>query len=460
MVVELPEQLTGIRYGWHDRYQIPLDHPSALRFYLNNLFVPHSRREMVWALTARRSPLVGQLAAPMLGLGMADLSGRKKGTEAGEAGANASDVRGEDGVERLAGRLEQELKRARVELNPPLSFLSLDDYRHAERQKMVLFIFDRKGERPCAVAKAGSDERHGAVLGREHETMSSLQSRIDEDLRLTMPRPLAAYTERGLTILLESFMPGKSVYFEMRNSWRPRRSAAQHFKLAREWVVRFQKATALRTMRFDEATRDEHVRRPIEEFRRACAPTAEERELLRHVAELSRELKDETWPLVARQGDFWARNLILRGDGVGVVDWEGYREESSPFWDVFLFATSYALSYPWRLGRWAEPTVAFRAAYLEPGWFARLVRSYLLDYCREMEISPKLLELFFPLFLAESALEEKRRFDERGARRQTAANRSGSTQRLPAGEARPGEVGTWRRLFQEYARRTGRACFG
>src|SRR5215207_5859271 len=64
--------LQGIRYGWHDRYRIPLDHPSALPFYLENLIVPHSRREMLWVTIARSSAWAGRLSLPLLGAVAAD----------------------------------------------------------------------------------------------------------------------------------------------------------------------------------------------------------------------------------------------------------------------------------------------------------------------------------------------------------------------------------------------------
>jgi hypothetical protein len=462
MVVKLPEPATGIRYGWHDRYQIPLDHPAALRFYIDKLFVPHSRREMLWAFVARASALAGRAAVPLLRVDATNLSGRKDREEVADNNLDSVLETGEDGIEFLSGKLENHLRRAGLTLSGSLSFLSLDDYRHAERQKMVLFIFDHAGKRPCAVAKIGDEERHGAVLAHEHERMLQLHGRVTEELRVTMPQPLALLKDHNLMIFLESFIGGRSIYFEMRNSWRPRQLAARHFRLASEWVVPFQRATQIRAARLEEIA-NEHVVHPLRDFGQAFSLQPEEQELIAQVKKLTRELKDERVPLVARQGDFWARNLILQGDTIGVVDWESFREESTPFSDLFLFATSYALSYPWRLGRWAEPAVAFRAAYLEPSWFAQLTRRHLLAHCREMEMSPKLLEIFFPVFLAERALEEKRQADERGARKRMTAGAAGVNQRTASETSKTqkaAEVGTWRRLFQEYARRNGPACFG
>ena len=44
------------RYGRHDRFELPLDHGPALRFYVRNLLVPHSRLEFLCSSVARSSP--------------------------------------------------------------------------------------------------------------------------------------------------------------------------------------------------------------------------------------------------------------------------------------------------------------------------------------------------------------------------------------------------------------------
>ncbi|MBI4468909.1 MAG: hypothetical protein HY650_06275 [Acidobacteria bacterium] len=114
-----------------------------------------------------------------------------------------------------------------------------------------------------------------------------------------------------------------------------------------------------------------------------------------------------------------------------MTDWEEFKTRSPPFSDLFLFATSYGLSFPWKLGRWTEPAVAFRATYFAVTWLARLVREFFLTYCQTMETTPRLLGIFFPVFLAEQALEQR---GKSGAR-------------------------AWRNLFHFYAQREGPACF-
>ena len=160
--------------------------------------------------------------------------------------------------------------------------------------------------------------------------------------------------------------------------------------------------------------------------------------MIQHVLELAARLRSERFPLVARQGDFWARNLLGQGRAVSVVDWEHAQPSGAPFADLFMFITSYGLSFPWQMGHWAEPTAAFRATYLQRTWLSKLVRQALRSYCRAMQVSPALLEVFFPVFLVERALEEREQL---------------------AREPRRSTVRIWRALVLEYARQGGSVCF-
>ena len=141
---------------------------------------------------------------------------------------------------------------------------------------------------------------------------------------------------------------------------------------------------------------------------------------------------------VARQCDFWARNIIINGSYVGVVDWEQCLERSTPFYDLFMFPVSYGLSHPWRLARWENPANAFRAAFLHKKWLSQLIRKYFQSYCHSMGISKELLEIFFFVFLIERALEEKNRIK----------NHKIKTDAI-----------TWRKLVSEYSQLGGSICF-
>jgi hypothetical protein len=228
MVAELSHPRT--LYSWHDRYGIPLDHPPALRFYLDHLFVPHSRREMLWAVLARGSSWLDRVR----------VTARQVGQVFRPNGERQEHLCSADFV---TGELEKYLRWAGIPVFGPLVFLTLEGPQNSARYQTVLFLFDRESPAPCAVAKIARQESQRSVLWHEYETLQALHEELDAELRSTIPRPLACLEAGSMTVLLEAFMPGRSIYFELRNTWQPQRSTATHFRLAGEWLVRFQKAT-------------------------------------------------------------------------------------------------------------------------------------------------------------------------------------------------------------------------
>jgi len=224
----------------------------------------------------------------------------------------------------------------------------------------------------------------------------------------------------------------------MRNSMVPRYGAADHFRRALDWLVRFQQATSVAADTMTDDVTEEYVISPLQEFQRSSDPSLQENRMIEYTMRLASKRRSQRLPLVARQGDFWPRNLIMNGGTLGVVDWERFQPRSAPFSDLFMFPTSYGLSYPWRLGCWAEPQAAFYATYLGRNWLTRLVREYLLSYCKAMNVSPTLLEVFFPVFLVEQAQVEEK-----------------------ANAGKPGGArGIWRQLIRTYAEQGGSVCFG
>lgn len=207
MVKAGTQPATNIRYGWHDRSQIPLDHPAPFRFYLDHLLVPHSRREMVWATLARAFSGIGRvLLLASLDNGAVERSHCPSGIDEGRGGLlDVERLR----ADFLARRLEEYLRRAGVIVQGPLALLALDDYRHSGRRQTVLFVFDRESERPCAVAKVTSQATQQAVLEQEYTTLRVLQQRLDGELRATLPQPLALAHIGAMMVLLEGFLPGR-----------------------------------------------------------------------------------------------------------------------------------------------------------------------------------------------------------------------------------------------------------
>ena len=422
-------------YVLHDRFNIPLSNPSALRFYLQQLLVPHSRREMAVATAARAIHFAGWPVSAVLGL---------------RTGSCVSD---DDAIVRsVCARL---CEPGQTPHREP-SLITLADYGHSERGKVVAFGFCHGDKAPRVIIKMSAAPQHVATLEREHANLKALRDGIGEALGSTLPEPLAVIRDAGHTAFAEGFMPGRSIYWEMRNSFRPRRLVERHFTLAVDWLIAFQKATRTGEFRFGDSPPSHGVAASLSDYNRNFSPSAAERAFITSIIRKAAELESERLPAVACQGDFWPRNLLLRKGGLGVLDWENYSESGSPFFDLFMFATSYGLSYSWKIGRWAAPDAAFRSTFTVNGWMAPVVTMHLRDYCTRTGVSPDLLEVCFPAFLAQRAVEEMTRsVPSSHTPKRGDAKQSSPTQRDTAVKGK-----TWRRLFQEYARMASRGSAG
>lgn len=379
----------------HDRFVIPLAPPAPLQFYLNHLLVPHSRNELV------RSGLL-----------------RAIGPLAGLPNVQSCD---QDAVFPLA-EVAALLRREGV-LHGELTAITLGDYANSARKKGVAFLFEGREPRPHLIAKLSSDPAHAQNLEHEHQTLGRLRERLGDALRETVPAPLAKGSARRTAVFCQQALPGTAMYVQTRNSWSPRRLVQRHFSLAGDWLTQFQLAARSGEIRLGESGSAD----ALAALQQIASLSPQANDFITAAIRRTESLADERLPVVAVHGDFWTRNLLLSGAQLGVIDWENYREQGLPFDDLFHFITSYGQSFPWQLGRWADPAHAFQTTFAAQGWMSRFAERAVRGHCVRGGMSPLLPAALFPAFLARRALEHG---------------------------------GIWLSLFDEYSRMDPCACFG
>ncbi|MFM5923939.1 MAG: aminoglycoside phosphotransferase family protein [Novosphingobium sp.] len=403
-----------VRTVRHYRFRMPL-HPAALlRFYLTDLLVPHSRSGLVRAGLARAARNYPRIAAALLGARQ----------------AAAPDPAGES-------TLHAALCRAGLAGADPAS-ITLEDYRQSARGKSVAFVFDRGAEHPRLIAKSSADAAQSARLAREQEVIRAIRAKVDAEIGGSLPEPLGRITTDRGEAYCERYLPGRSMYAEMRNGWMPRRHVQAQLGAAFGWLARFQQATKSGEVRIGDAgpTGPLAVLRNLRET--SGLPPREEA-FLAKVIRQAEDLADERLPIVAVHGDFWVRNLAVRPEGLAVFDWENCSEQGLPFSDLLHFAITYGRSYPWTPGTWTDPVSAFNRTLDAGGWLGPVLSQHLQAYCRDMGLAPDLLKLAMPSFLAQRAMAERSECDD------------------PAG---PTGDGVWRRTFRAYVELARCASFG
>ncbi|MBN1569682.1 MAG: aminoglycoside phosphotransferase family protein [Acidobacteria bacterium] len=431
--------------GLNRRYAIPLACPSAFRFYLDHLAVPHSLSEMIWTVLARRWP--------RLKYGILLASSKRN---SGVCHGPQPETTGEAMAKSLClGRESRKPLRS-----DSLALLTCNYNGRARVRRAVSFLFDDVSPVPLAVAKFSSDPGESPVLKHEYETIKKLASISGGKQPGLVPQSLGFLEESPWTVMLESWLPGRTAYFEMRNSWNALQHVPKHFRLALEWLMAFQQAAGIKKVSLNESAVRDYVLRPLEKLAQQHRLSTAELHLIESTENLAQRLFGTQLLLVSGHGDFWSGNLVVDINTAGVIDWEHFISETLPFDDLFFFSTAYGLNYPWKIARWAAGETAFRATYLQATEIADHVRKFLLTYCNATGLSTELLQLFFPVFIARRVLEESSGGSGgegayiAGGSKTTFSRLRGARSEKPSRRS-----GMWRRFFQIYAERSEPVCF-
>jgi hypothetical protein len=229
----------------------------------------------------------------------------------------------------------------------------------------------------------------------------SLRSTLPEDLAASLPQPGILQRLEGWQVLPLSMVEGRPAYVEMQASWQPRRAAARHLQCAVQWLVRFQRETGSERAFLVRPDEQESLMRWAERLEEAGIEQPSEFESL-----LAR-CRQSPIHLCAGHGDFWARNLLVpderRQPGrprlPGIIDWESYRAQQEPFVDLFHFAVTYGLNYPWVRYSRIDPLKALHQTFIDDNHLSREIRRYFVCYCEGMGVDPDALRSLFRLYL-------------------------------------------------------------
>ena len=91
----------------------------------------------------------------------------------------------------------------------------------------------------------------------------------------------------------------------------------------------------------------------------------------------------------------------------GVVDWEHFSTEAAPFTDLFHFALTYGLYYPWTPYRKTAPDEAFRLAFQEESPVSEAISMAFSVYCDLTGIPMEMLRPLFHFFLLRRWVENR-----------------------------------------------------
>jgi hypothetical protein len=142
-----------------------------------------------------------------------------------------------------------------------------------------------------------------------------------------------------------------------------------------DWLIDLQQAS-LRTG--DGTWFANIVEDPLRYFAETFPVREDEAAMIARTRDIVAPLRNAGLPFVCEHGDLSHPNLILRGRGVGIIDWELAQMDGLVAYDLFIFLSYVAVSLR-RANSTDARLDAFHDAFFSAGaWTLPLVRSYAI----------------------------------------------------------------------------------
>ncbi len=253
-------------------------------------------------------------------------------------------------------------------------------------RKVNFLVFGNESKHPQLLIKIIRDGSINKDLEKEHDTLSKLYR--SSKLQLHIPQPIGIYHHKGLQVLVEGYLHGISVENLVRRSTNRQQYSFMSNTLSQitAWLIDFHSAT------FHEDYSLFNLRE-VEQNLLQHSPLLSEK-LTNELITMAKEVDGISIPITGRHGDFWAGNILILKDGIGVIDWETFTPEASPLDDLFFFCSVYGKKN-------------FSETFLQSNATSRELSNMVKSVMISLNLPPQFASLFFTLFLVDMAHKRK-----------------------------------------------------
>ena len=278
---------------------------------------------------------------------------------------------------------------------------------HARVNKHTLQIFNNSGRAPIAIAKVVSLRQHDdSHLTRESKNLMALGRLCADDplIRSAIARVIATGRNGANYISLETFLDGVSLYTLLIRKDHSRRigRVTTLFDPAVEWLLHFQSACRTR-MGIDE----EFALFPS----LSGGPDSAVDSGLKELTMLAGAADSRRYDPFLQHGDFSPINILMTGDGIHVIDWEGLMRGYPPLFDLFcLFSPAL---FAQNRGDIARDLDRFETLFFSANPLTEYFNDKVQLYCTRLGVEKELLPLHFYDFLRIKYLRNSERKDAR-----------------------------------------------
>lgn len=267
-------------------------------------------------------------------------------------------------------------------------------YFRPHSRRVVMFPFAAGATVPEAVLKFSPVPERGSRTAGEQQTLSEARARLDFPMRSSIPEPLGLLEWSGLTVGIESYLPGRSILRAASLRGMPLSRKLADLDRVTGWLCRFHLANSFgRPLWGSEGwSLEEWVEDPLRFLEREFVLRPDEERLFAATRRAARALVGSPLPLVLSNWSLSAGNMCRSNREIKVYDWETVTR-GLPLADLhyFLFGwgrlVSKELASSWRR--------TFIDLLIEPprDRITRAVDRSLARYLAELEIDPRFRRL-------------------------------------------------------------------
>ena len=258
-------------------------------------------------------------------------------------------------------------------------------------RRTVIFPFSENGRSPEAVLKFSPLRERASRTANEQQTLSEIRSRLDPEMARTIPEPMGTFQWSGLTVGMESFLPGRSVGRAASRPMVPLRKKLRDLDRVTEWLCRFQISNQFGRPAWGSAewSLERWVEGPLRLFEREFTLTRNEERLFAATREAARALVGIPLPVVLSNWSFSLGNVCRTDDRILVYDWETVTR-GLPLADLVYFLMDWGRLM--RKGASASWKISFRQLLVEPRKNDRIstaLQRSMARYFVELDIDPR-----------------------------------------------------------------------
>ena len=233
------------------------------------------------------------------------------------------------------------------------------------------------------------------TLKQEYENLKTINNKIDKSLKSFIPGLAILDKVDEFQILVQNVLPGIRFdgflrSFNYKGSEKEKQLLFNKLELIKNFLIKFHRSVQNEHCYFKNEELELKVKNLFQQYFNNINKDNE----IDNIIKQAKSLNEISIPQIPQHGDFCGSNILVNKNDFYVIDWESYALTDLPLFDSFHILTTSIFSF-----FHDQDINTFKRIYFKDSEFTSFIKYFLEDYCEKLNISKKLINLCFPLYL-------------------------------------------------------------